>query len=268
MIKLFKILSLLPAISFFITSVYASENCFIAKENGKVAKQIGKCENRYSPFSTFKIPIALMGYDSGILTSPQTPLVEFSSEIEKDFAPYYNPKKHPIHLFAARSHIPESWIKYSAVWYSQYITKKLGMDKFREYVNKFDYGNKNVFGDPQKKDGLLNSWLGSSLKISLLEQVDFIEKLINKKLPVSQKAHENTINILRMETIFYDWQLYGKTGGSLKAGWFVGWIAKNDRVIAFAQYIQQSEDALVSGGRVAKEVAKDNLISLIINNAS
>lgn len=242
----------------------ASEDCFIAKENEKIVKKIGKCDERHSPFSTFKLPIALMGFDYGILINSRKPLIKFSHDIEAHFIGYFDPVKYPGQLFSLRAQTPKTWMQYSVIWYSQYITQKLGMRKFQEYLNKLEYGNMNALGTPQKNDGLLNSWIRSSLKISPLEQVNFIEKLNQKNLHVSRKAQENTINIIKLEPIFDDWQLYGKTGGAMDMGWFVGWVKKKSRIISFAQYIEQPNTALISAGRIAKEVAKDNLISLII----
>lgn len=147
----------------------------------------------------------------------------------------------------------------SVVWYSRYITHRLGAIKFKNYLNKFNYGNKNV----ESKVTLMNSWLGNSLKISPLEQITFIEKLVSKSLPVTKKSQEITIDIIKIETIYDDFQLYGKTGGGKSSGWFVGWIEKNNKNIIFAQYIEQSENSLINAGKMAKEVAKDNLMSLL-----
>ncbi len=151
-------------------------------------------------------------------------------------------------------------MKYSVVWYSQEITKKIGLEKFRNYLVKFNYGNM----DASKDNALQSAWLGDSLKIFPIEQVEFIEKLVENKLPISKRAQENTIKIIALENIYDNWKLYGKTGGSMNAGWFVGFVEKNNRRIIFAQYVEQ-KDGLISAGKLAKEVAKDNLISLVLN---
>ncbi len=250
-------------IIFSLSEAYA-DNCFVAKENGKIVKQEGKCDQRHSPFSTFKIPLALMGFDSGVLSTLQEPLVKFTQEIKKNFEPWYYPQNHPIQRFGTRAQTPASWMKYSVIWYSHYITQKLGVEKFQKYVNQFNYGNKDLSGTPEKNDGLLSSWLQNSLQITPLEQVAFIEKLSNRKLPTSKQAQENTIKLIEMENVWDDWKLYGKTAGGKPAGWFVGWVEKGHRRIVFAQYIEQPKDSLLSGGRVAKELAKDNLISMML----
>ncbi len=38
----------------------------------------GNCEIRHSPCSTFKIPISLIGYDSGFLIDKKLPLIDYS----------------------------------------------------------------------------------------------------------------------------------------------------------------------------------------------
>lgn len=262
--KLFKRLFLVLFIGISnLVTVYASENCFIAIENDKVVKQVGKCDSRFSPYSTFKIPLALMGFDSGILKSPDEPKVEFTPEMEESYLTYYNPEKYPNMLLWKRAQTPQTWMRDSVIWYSRYITHKLGTEKFQEYVNKFNYGNKNIEGEEGADDGLMNSWIHSSLEISPMEQVMFIKKLANKSLPVSKNAQENTIKIIKMESIFDGWQLYAKGGGSLKIRWFVGWIEKDKRRVVFVQLIELPEDPSVDGQSTVKEVAKDGLISLV-----
>jgi beta-lactamase class D len=249
----------LLAILFSLIAFGAEADCFIAKENRKVVKQIGKCDTRYSPFSTFKVPIAVMGFDSGFLKNSKEPSLKYTGSGMKEL----NIKEYPIMMYHSQDQTPATWMRYSAIWYSQAITKYLGMAKFQEYVTKFDYGNQDLSGTG-KNEGLINAWLGTSLKISPVEQVVFIEKLSNKELPVSKEAQERTKELIALENIWDDWKLHGKTGGSKVAGWFVGWAEKGDRRIVFAQYVEP-KNALISGGQIAKELSKNNLISIMLN---
>ena len=262
MIRLFK--SLIGFCVIVIANgAYDDNNCFIAKENGKIIKQLGKCDGRHAPFSTFKIAIAVMEFDANILKSPLEPVVKTSDEIKQSLESSCIIKRYPTTLlWKSDSQNPLSWMTYSVVWYSQWITKQLGMEKFKNYVNILNYGNKDVSGDPRENNGLTHAWLNTSLRISPLEQVNFVEKLSQKQLPLSIQAQENTIKLIEQEKIWDDWQLYGKTGGGIN-GWFVGWIEKDYRRIVFAQYIDQQPDMLISSGRKARELAKDNLISLM-----
>ncbi len=51
-----------------------ADSCFIAKEKNQVLKTEGDCDQRYAPMSTFKIPLSLMGFDSGILVDAMNPV--------------------------------------------------------------------------------------------------------------------------------------------------------------------------------------------------
>ncbi len=245
-------------LSLFALSANA-EGCFVAKENGKIVKQVGECNTRHAPFSSFKIAIALMGFDSGFLKNSQEPKLTITKDAEKSLGGW----QHPIRFLHFRDQTPATWMRYSVVWYSQEITKHLGMEKFQEYVSKFNYGNADVSGDKGKNNGLTEAWLGTSLKISPMEQVAFLERLSNKELPISKEAQEQTIKLIALENTWDDWKLYGKTGSGSTSGWFVGWVEKDGRRIVFAQYVEPKEK-LITGGSIARELAKTNLISVML----
>ncbi|WP_214470681.1 class D beta-lactamase [Mesorhizobium sp. dw_380] len=201
--------------------------------SGKTLYQDGTCDQRFSPASTFKVPLSLIGYDAGILSDEHTP--------SWDYKPEFNAVKRD-----RKSVDPVIWERDSILWYSREITRRLGAENFAGYVSKFDYGNKDVSGNPGKDDGLTHSWVNSSLKITPVEQVDFLRKLLARKLPVSAKAYEMTSAIIpTFQT--GGWTVQGKTGSTSLAndadkirdkrslGWFVGWAKKDGRQIVFAR---------------------------------
>ena len=165
---------------FIILTTYVIKNayadCFILADRKKFIINEGECKTRYTPASTFKIAISVMGYNEGILIDENNPKVKF----KEGYVDWLDNWK--------QTYYPNLWIKNSCVWYSQFITKKLGFKKFKNYVNKLNYGNGNVSGDKGKSNGLTNAWLSSSLKISPIEQLKFLEKLISNKLPVSKQS--------------------------------------------------------------------------------
>jgi beta-lactamase class D len=71
-----KVILLLCSIMLSANLAFA-DSCFIAKENSKVLKTEGDCDKRYAPMSTFKIPLSLMGFDSGILVDEMHPVWPF-----------------------------------------------------------------------------------------------------------------------------------------------------------------------------------------------
>ncbi len=247
----------------FVAPAKAEKRCFLAKENNKVINQEGDCTSRHSPCSTFKIVLSLMGYDAGILEDETHPQWLF----KKGYPAYFEKWKEP--------HNPSLWMKNSCLWYSQVLTQKLGIENFTDYVVKFNYGNQDVSGDKGKNNGLTNSWLSSSLEISPEEQLVFLQKLLDNKLPVSLKAHEMTRNIMFIEELPHGWKLYWKTASGLllsrdrteklyiKHGWFVGWIQKNSRIIVFATHITDDKHQDTYAGPRAKANTKEKLLKLI-----
>lgn len=241
----------------------------IIKKNNKVLLEVGNCDTRRPPFSTFKVALALMGFDSGILQSKDSPVWPckeeyFSKEQVAKIGPWYTTK------FAQKynwigDQTPATFMKNSVVWFSHQITQRIGEQKFQDYVNRLDYGNKDVSGVEGKNNGLLVSWLGTSLKISPREQVEFLEKLLTNNLDVSSHAHETTREIMNRDEDWNGWKLFGKTGGgSGPTGWFIGWIEKDGQQIIFAHYIQLPK-ALPgqSIGLLAKDIAKEYIMPQI-----
>ena len=130
-----KILTLTLGIFVFSYSGQADNSCFIISENNDIILSEGECYKRYTPASTFKIAISLMGFDSGILID--------ETHTSWDFKPGY------VDWLERwkQSHNPKLWLANSCVWYSQIITQKLAMQQFSKYTASFNYGNHDVSGD-------------------------------------------------------------------------------------------------------------------------
>lgn len=131
-------------------------SCTVVAElaSGEVLVREGACDQRFAPMSTFKVPLAVMGFDAGILESAHAPVWAIMHQ--------YNPSDREM---AFPEVDPTAWEKNSIVWFSQHLTTLLGETAFARYVADFDYGNADVSG------GLTRAWLMSSLRISPDEQV-------------------------------------------------------------------------------------------------
>ena len=215
---------------------------------GTVLLQEGNCIDRVTPASTFKIALSLMGYDAGFLKDEHKPRLPY----RQGFVDWGGE--------AWRQDTdPARWMQYSVVWYSQQIAQALGAERFQKYTKALRYGNADVSGDPGKDNSLERSWISSSLKISPLEQLGFLRKLVNDQLPVSKQAMEQTRRLTRLADVD-GWQVHGKTGAAFprKAdgsfdeahgyGWFVGWASKGERSIVFARLVQDEQKGLPSAG--------------------
>jgi len=208
---------------------FSADHCLAMADaaTGKWLVHEGVCDKRLPPMSTFKLPIALMGYDAGVLWDEHAPTLPFKQGYV-DWRPIWR-----------QAHDPSSWMKESVVWYSQQITLQLGEERFASYVKRFGYGNGDVSGDPGKNNGLSNSWLGSSLRISPDEQIGFLRRVVNRELGIKPQAYEMAANLVHWPEQAGGWQVFGKTGsgsdGGRKLGWYVGWLQNGEQRIVFAQ---------------------------------
>ena len=197
--------------------------------SGTVLVREGTCDERFAPMSTFKVPLAVMGFDAGILRGAHDPVWAIMPE--------YDPSEREM---AFPEVDPTIWEESSIVWFSQHLTTLLGEAAFARYVAAFDYGNADVSG------GLTRAWLMSSLRISPDEQVAFLRRLLDRELPVSDTAVDLTESIIPSFAAG-DWIVQGKTGAgrlpdapgangeARPLGWFVGWADRDGRRVVFAR---------------------------------
>lgn len=212
------------------SSAQAAEVCTAIADaaTGKVLVQRGDCQRQVTPASTFKIPLSLMGYDAGFLRDEHTPSLPFK-EGYLDWRPSWR-----------QATDPALWMSESTVWFSQQLTSSLGKAKFAAYTRQFQYGNTDVSGD-KEHDGLTESWLGSSLRISPLGQLSFLGKVVNRQLGVSEHAYAMTARLTHYGKAPDGWRVNGKTGMGSGYGWYVGWAAKGERTYVFARLVEKDD---------------------------
>ena len=225
--------------SLFAAVVPAHADCTLVADamTQHIVEQQGECDTRITPASTFKIALSLMGYDAGFLKSERAPVLKYRrGEVawNESWLADTDPRK---------------WIRDSVVWYSQRVTAALGPRRFQRYATAFGYGNADVSGDPTLHDGLKFAWIDSSLRISPLEQLAFLERVVRRELPVSVFAYDMTGRLTAMPDVS-GWELHGKTGTGFPLladgrsdhahayGWFVGWAVKGSRRLVFVRQVQ------------------------------
>lgn len=149
----------------------STDSCFLLQEIGQseVERSPGEaCDLRVTPASTYKIPHALAALDAGVLRDENEVIA-------------YDGRDVPFEIWE-RDHTLASAIRYSVVWFFQRIAERLGMDREREYLRRFDFGN----ADPTS--GLTSFWIGGSLQVSPEEQLKLLTRLYHNELPVSDRA--------------------------------------------------------------------------------
>ena len=188
-----------------------------------------RCNQRIAPDSTFSL--SLIAFNEGIINQ---------KSIFK-----WNGKKGIIAAHE-QDQTPATWLQYSVLWVSQELTPQLGYDKMKGYLASFKYGNQDFSGDPGKKNGLQYAWLSSSLKISAIEQLNFLRAMLSKQLPIRSDAIAATTENLYLGKLDKGADYYGKTGSGrhgpnerslhpsqLRDGWFIGFINKDGEQYLF-----------------------------------
>ncbi len=209
-----------------------------------------RAATRFSPFSTFKIPNSLIGLETGVIE-------------DADFLIKWDAEKYPRE--GAMANATEWWrdqtlrtaFKRSAVWYYRELAARVGEERMREFVNKFNYGNRDTSA------GVNRFWLGSSLKVSADEQIEFLKALYKEELPVSKRTYSIFKDIFVLEQTA-SYKLNAKTGAGPAAegrtlGWFVGYLETKDNVYFFAMQIEGQPFAVIRDERIrlTKQILTD-----------
>lgn len=213
------------------------DGCFLLKEIGQdltICYNAKRCKEGLSPCSTSKIFNALAALDCGVATGPDM-------ELKWDGKPQSRKELEQDHTLA-------SAIRVSCVWYFQELARRIGPERMQGYLNKAQYGNKDMSG------GIDQFWLCSTLKISAEEQVSFLDRLYTNRLPIKPKAMEQVRDMIVVDRSG-DWVFSGKTGTGCSAqhselGWFVGHLKSGDREFVFAA----NTKGMDAGGRATRDI--------------
>lgn len=193
---------------------------------------------RYTPHSTYKIYSALMALEDGAINPGETN-IPWNGE-QQPYAEWNS--DHDLHSAMANS----------VSWYFQQLDARAGLNRLRRFYSEIGYGNGKV--------GNANTfWSDGSLRISVIEQVQMLERFYNNTFGF---AAENVQAV--KDAIFLEMsggvRLFGKTGtGSVPGvsnadGWYIGYIEAAGRVYYFATHIQGEGASGSSAARITLEI--------------
>ena len=91
-----------------------------------------ECATRLSPASTYKIPHALIGLETGVITETT---VEKWDGVEHPNQPKWN-----------QDHTVLSAMRPSVLWFFQAMAPRIGAARAHEWLKRFHYGNTDTSG--------------------------------------------------------------------------------------------------------------------------
>jgi beta-lactamase class D len=163
----------------------------------------------------------------------------------------------------------KSAFKYSVVWYYQELARRVGEKRMKKYLSKNNYGNKDT-GNQIDQFWLADK--GGKLRVTMEEQIAFLQKLYDEDLKFSKRSQQLVKGIMLDEQETKEYQLFGKTGAAnydgMSYGWYVGWIESSGNVYFFATLIEASDPKkILTGGRkgITLAIFKDLMNSGVIN---
>ena len=209
----------------FVLCKSTAQNC--------TTNDVSRANTSYLPASTFKIPNALIALETGVIKNPD-------QVFKWDGAP--RALKQWELDFNLRGAIQNS-----VVPIFQQFAVRIGEKRMQSYVHQFKYGNENIGG------GLDHFWLDGALRISATQQVEFLQRLNENKLPVSA-YHQLIVKDILVSEATPEYVIRSKTGYSLGApgygdrskpgvAWWVGWIEKGTEIYYFACNIDVEKES-------------------------
>jgi beta-lactamase class D len=199
------------------------------------------------PASTFKIPNSLIALETGVVKNE---LTQFK----------WNGKTYENESWNKDQNLKEAF-QNSTVWYFQELARRIGEKTMKKFLAQFKYGNQNTNG------GIDKFWLSGEMRISPIQQLEFLKDLWNEELKLSKKTTKAMKNIFLVEKIG-NAKLYAKTGWGFidgsDIGWYMGVVENDNSTYLFVHAIISKDSRLDYFGEsrkaIARKILKDNQI--------
>ena len=191
------------------------------------------------PASTFKIPNSLIGLETGVVKDE---LTEFK----------WNGTTYQNQAWNKDQNLREAF-QNSTVWYFQELARKIGEKHMKKFLAQFNYGNQSTGG------GIDKFWLSGDLRISPLQQLEFLKGLWNEELKVSKKTTKTMKKVFLVEKKGES-TLYAKTGWGFTdgsdIGWYMGVVENKKSTYLFVHALVSKDSRLELFGEARKSIAR------------
>ncbi|WP_299774212.1 penicillin-binding transpeptidase domain-containing protein [uncultured Pseudoteredinibacter sp.] len=226
-----------------------------------------RAEQRFTPYSTFKVVNTLIALEEGLITGPSHTLK-------------LNQNRYPVEKWW-----PQSWYQTplsireafhaSALPLYRQLALDVGKDSMSARLQGLHYGNGDI------SSGLDSFWLNGSLQISAVEQLCFLRRLARHELPLKdetftifnrvmevdlEKESKSFANAIR--TFGPDVKLFAKTGGGpirkgRYIGWYVGYLQSAKSNYYFALNMEANSFKALQGARKTMLISQLRGIGLL-----
>ena len=186
-----------------------------------------RASHRFPTASTFKILNTLVSLEEDVLSVNDTLKWDgISREI-----PEWN-----------RDQTLESAFRSSCVWYFQELARRVGAAKYKHYLAA------SAYGELHEPFNETTFWLDGSLKISAIEQVEFLKKIYRRSLPFKDSSYNSLRQIMLVEQNS-EHAICAKTGWATKSdppiGWYVGYVETRKGTWFFAMNMDAPDQSVL-----------------------
>jgi len=205
-----------------------------------------RSNKRYLPASTYKILNSLIALETKVIKN-ENEIIKWDN-IDKGWSKWN------------QDHDLKSAISVSCVWFYQELARRIGKERMQNWISEIQYGNQLMGAD------IDNFWLQGDIKISVIEQVKLIDRLIKNELPFQLENQEIVKRIMITDST-KDYTIHSKTGWGSRVkpqiGWYVGYIEKdnNNWIFALNIDIKNKSDLKYRKSLVYEILREEKLIS-------
>jgi beta-lactamase class D len=203
------------------------------------------------PASTFKVINTLIALETGVVADEQE-IIKWPGKTDTVKYGYRPDIYHDMSLKEA--------FKLSAGWVYVELAKRIGKDRYQQFLSKSNYGNADIsINDP-------DFWNFGKLAISPANQIQILIGVYQESLPFSKKSFQILKEVMKEEQTEH-YTLRGKTGwtrdGGKDTGWWIGYVERKDNVFFFAtRLIKDRNSNNADFAKCRKEITKTVLKQL------
>ena len=190
----------------------------------------------YLPASTFKIPNSLIALEFGGVKDVDGDVFKWNGKPFSWDREAVLVEGKPILPEACNADITlRVAFPNSCVPIYQEIARRVGVERYKSILRSIDYGNVDI-----GRVSVDRFWLEGDLKISAMQQIEFLRRLYREELPFSKRSFAQVKDIMAAEKT-PDYTIRAKSGYAFPTnpgvGWWIGWIERGDEVFLFATNI-------------------------------